>query len=87
MKKPTRQQWEQLRTLDKMLSKAPKKSLREKYLKQQVDILRESMGLSSLGPSWSDVDVATDKHLPDSLSADAEDSSDLGAVQTLFDIE
>ena len=36
-------------------------------------------------PSY--LDSGPDEHLPDGLPADADLSSDLGAVQTLFDIE
>lgn len=78
---PTKKQWEHLRVLDKMARSAKKDSPRQRYLFSEIAKLKSDMGI----PSY--LDSGSDKHLPYSLPADADLSGDLGAVQTLFDIE
>ena len=87
----SKRQWEQLRNLDKLATKASKGTFRERYLKQEINKLRKEMGLPPIevpsrlsGPY---ADPGADKKLPDSLPADTKLSADLGAVQSLFDVE
>jgi len=77
MAKPTKQQWEQLRNLDKMATKAGRGTHREKYLREEIERLRKRMGLARWSASLSDGDVGPDEHLPDSLPANADLFGDL----------
>jgi len=77
MKKPTKQQWEQLRNLDRMATKAGRGTHREKYLREEIQRLRDRMGLARWSAPGAEGDVAAKEHLSDSLSANADLFADL----------
>ena len=74
---PSKKQWEQLRVLDKLATKANKGGFRERYLKGEIDKLRREMGLPPVGPSGPEPDAAAEEHGPDSLPADPDLFTDL----------
>lgn len=86
-----KKQWEHLRNLDRLASKAQRGTFRERYLKQEINKLRKEMGLPGIPvpsrPTRSHLDTGADQHLPDGLPGDSKDSANLGAVQSLFDVE
>ena len=88
---PDKKQWEHLRNLDRLATKASKGTFRERYLKQEINRLRKEMGLPEIEvPSrlaGSNPDSSPDQKLSDGLSGDAQLSANLGAVQSLFDVE
>jgi hypothetical protein len=77
MGKTTKKQWEHLRNLDKMVSKAGRGTNREKYLLAEIKRLRDKMGLSRWPASLPDGDVGPDEHLPDGLPANTDLFGDL----------
>jgi hypothetical protein len=88
---PDKKQWEQLRNLDKLAKKAQRGTFRERYLYQQINLLRGQMGLTSVPvparPTRSKADASPDEQLSNGLSADAKLTTDSGATHTLFDVE
>ena len=88
---PTSKQWEQLRTLDKIVRKTDKGSFRQRYMLGQINNLRKDMGLPPVAvpsrPTRPDNNTGPNEHLPNGLSADPDLASDVGAAKTLFDIE
>lgn len=74
---PTKKEWEHLRNLDRLAKNAPRGTYRERYLHEQIRLLRDKMGLSRWSATWANGDAAANEELPDGLPANTDLFGDL----------